>query len=45
MRALGFPVKKQQVLKLAGEVDPNHGGTVDFETYLEISESGFARMD
>ena len=37
MRALGFPVKKQQVLKLAGEVAPNHGGTVDFQTYLEIS--------
>lgn len=44
MRALGFPVKKQQVVKLAGEVDPNHGGTVNFDTYLEISELCFAWM-
>jgi hypothetical protein len=32
-------VKKAQVLKLAQEVDPNHGGSVDHEAYLEISES------
>lgn len=38
MRALGFQVKRAQVLKMAQEVDPNHGGAVDFETYLEISE-------
>lgn len=38
MRALGFQVKRAQVMKMAHEVDPNHGGAVDFETYLEISE-------
>lgn len=30
-------VKKAQVMKLVQEVNPSHGGTVDFETYLEIS--------
>jgi len=38
MRALGFPVKKAQVLKMAQEVDPNHGGAIDYDAYLEISE-------
>jgi hypothetical protein len=39
MRALGFNVKKQEVVKLVHEVDPHNNGTIDFDNFLEISES------
>lgn len=45
MRALGFPVKRAQVQKMAQEVDPNHQGFVDFETYLEIMKDLYATRD
>ena len=37
MRALGFNVKKQEVVKLVHEVDPHNNGTVDYDNFLEIS--------
>lgn len=39
MRALGFNVKKQEVVKLVHEVDPHNNGTVEYENFLEISAS------
>lgn len=38
MRALGFNVKKQEVVKLAHEVDPTNNGTINYEGFLEISK-------
>jgi Ca2+-binding EF-hand superfamily protein len=37
MRALGFDVKKPEVVKLVHDVDPNNVGTVDYAQFLEIS--------
>ena len=39
MRALGFNVKKQEVVKLVHDVDPHNNGTVDYDRFLEMSES------
>jgi len=38
MRALGFEVKKSDVVKLVEEVDINRSGRVQFEDFLEISK-------
>lgn len=38
MRALGFNVKKPEVVKLAHDVDPHNNGTIEYESFLEISE-------
>lgn len=37
MRALGFQVKKREVLELVEEVDINRSGRVEFSDYMEIS--------
>lgn len=37
MRALGFQVKKREVLELVDEVDINCSGRVEFSDYMEIS--------
>lgn len=38
MRALGFDVKKPDVIKLVHDVDPNNSGSIDYEQFLEISK-------
>lgn len=37
MRALGFDVKKPEVIKMVHDVDPSNTGSVDYEQFLEIS--------
>lgn len=37
MRALGFQVKKREVLALVDEVDIHRTGRVEFNDYMEIS--------
>lgn len=37
MRALGFQVKKREVLELVDEVDVARTGRVEFSDYMEIS--------
>ena len=39
MRALGFDVKKADVIKIVHDVDPNNEGTVVYEQFLEIMVS------
>lgn len=39
MRALGFQVKKREVMDLVDEVDVSRSGRVDFNDYMEISGS------
>ena len=36
MRALGFDVKKADVIKIVHDVDPSNEGTVVYEQFLEI---------
>lgn len=38
MRALGFDVKKPDIIKLVHDVDPNNSGAVDYDQFLEISK-------
>ncbi len=38
MRALGFDVKKPDVIKLVHDVDPNNSGSIDYDQFLEISK-------
>jgi Ca2+-binding EF-hand superfamily protein len=38
MRALGFQVKKKEVLELVDEVDVHRSGRIDFNDYMEISK-------
>ena len=45
MRALGFDVRKQEVLKLVHEVDPHNGGSVSFEQFMEIMTDKYAERD
>ena len=37
MRALGFDVKKPEVVKLVNDVDPQNSGNINYEQFLEIS--------
>jgi len=37
MRALGFDVKKPDIVRMVHDVDPTNNGTVDYEQFLEIS--------
>lgn len=37
MRALGFDVKKNDVLKLVHEADNNNNGTISFKLFMDIS--------
>ena len=39
MRALGFDVKKADVIKIVHDADPNNEGTVVYEQFLEIMVS------
>ena len=39
MRALGFDVKKPDIVKMVHDIDPNNTGTVDYQQFLEISKS------
>ena len=45
MRALGFDVKKADVIKLVHDVDPNNIGNVDYEQFLEIMGDRYAKRD
>jgi Ca2+-binding EF-hand superfamily protein len=45
MRALGFDVKKPDVVKMVHEVDPSNTGSVDYEQFLEIMGSRYAERD
>ena len=36
MRALGFDVKKADVIKIVHDIDPSNEGTVVYEQFLEI---------
>lgn len=38
MRALGFDVKKPDIVKMVHDVDPNNSGSVDYIQFLEISK-------
>jgi Ca2+-binding EF-hand superfamily protein len=37
MRALGFDVKKPEIVKFVNDVDPNNNGSVNYHQFLEIS--------
>lgn len=41
MRALGFDVKKADIVKMVHDVDPNNSGSVDYPQFLEISKFFF----
>ena len=45
MQALGFQVKKQQVLAMVKEVDPQNEGMVSFEQFLDMMTEQYARRD
>ena len=38
MRALGFQVKKNDVLKYVHTVDPHNEGTVNLDKFMDLSE-------
>jgi len=38
MRALGFDVKKPEVVRMVHDVDPNNAGAVDYDLFQEISK-------
>lgn len=38
MRALGFDVKKPDIVKIVHDIDPNNTGTVNYQQFLEISK-------
>ena len=38
MRALGFDVRRGDVVKLVHEIDPHNTGLVSFDQFFEISE-------
>ena len=45
MRALGFDVKKPDVIKMVHEVDPGNSGAVDYDQFLEIMSERYADRD
>lgn len=45
MRALGFDVKKPDVIKMVHEVDPSNNGAIDYEQFLEIMTDKYADRD
>ena len=45
MRALGFDVKKADVVKLVHDIDSNNMGTIDYEQFLEIMGEKYAHRD
>lgn len=38
MRALGFPVKKEEVRKILGDYDREGTGKIAYEDFVEVSE-------
>ncbi len=42
MRALGFPVKKEDVRKLMAEYDKEGSGRISMDSFFEISAFDFA---
>lgn len=44
MRALGFPVRKEEVRQLMNEVDIDGTGRIGFPEFLDISESCIERQ-
>lgn len=45
MRALGFPVKKAQVLQYVHQLDPDNGGTVAFDLFLRLMTDRYGECD
>lgn len=45
MRALGFDVKKADIIKMVHDVDPSNAGNVDYEQFLEIMADKYAERD
>jgi centrin-3 len=45
MRALGFDVKKPEIIKMVHEVDPSNAGAVDYEQFLEVMAERYASRD
>ena len=45
IRALGFEVKKKEVVKLVHDVDPSNEGTVDYNTFLDVMTDKYAERD
>ena len=45
MRALGFDVKKADVIKIVHDVDPNNNGQVDYDQFLEIMAEKYSTRD
>ena len=44
-RALGFEVKKPDIVKMVHDVDPTNTGTVDYDQFLEIMVDKYAERD
>ena len=42
MRALGFQVKKQDVVKFVHEIDPQNEGMVNFEQFMDLMTDRYA---
>mmetsp|Transcript_20205 Transcript_20205/g.19524 ORF Transcript_20205/g.19524 Transcript_20205/m.19524 type:complete len:161 (-) Transcript_20205:1115-1597(-) len=45
MRALGFDVKKPDIIKLVHDVDPSNSGSVEYNQFLEIMSDKYAERD
>eukprot|EP00511_Aplanochytrium_stocchinoi_P006757 CAMPEP_0204841112 /NCGR_PEP_ID=MMETSP1346-20131115/40697_1 /ASSEMBLY_ACC=CAM_ASM_000771 /TAXON_ID=215587 /ORGANISM="Aplanochytrium stocchinoi, Strain GSBS06" /LENGTH=173 /DNA_ID=CAMNT_0051979027 /DNA_START=228 /DNA_END=749 /DNA_ORIENTATION=+ len=45
IRALGFPIKKEEVLKLAAEYDREGTGRIEFRDFLEIMTEKITKRD
>ena len=45
MRALGFQVKKAQVVKYVHELDPGNDGAVSFQLFLKLMTDRYREVD
>jgi len=45
MRALGFQVKKQDVVKYVHEIDPQNEGMVNFEQFMDLMTDRYTERD
>ena len=45
LRALGFPVKKPEVLKLVRDADINNTGRIEYDDFVDIMKKKFAERD
>ena len=41
MRALGFDVKKPDIVRMVHDIDPSNTGSVNYHQFLEISKKAF----